>query len=81
MSTRQSLSRVTRCAQSYRTFHATVAARETPLQRQTEVKQQSEELTGSAKLLAEALEAEAEEARNPKRRRRFVVDRAVDDSP
>jgi hypothetical protein len=81
MSARLAVTRLARCAQPRRAFHATGVAPETQLPRSTDLKQQSEELTGSAKLLAEALEEEAEEARNPQKRRRTVADRAADDSP
>lgn len=81
MSARLTVTRIVRCAQPRRAFHATVVAPEAQHQRQTDLKQASEELTGSAKLLAEALEEEAEEARNPQKRRRTALDRAADDSP
>jgi hypothetical protein len=81
MSARPAVTRLARCAQPRRAFHASVVAPDTQHQRQTGVKHQPEELTGSAKLLAEALEEEAEEARNPQKKRRTVADRAADDSP
>lgn len=84
MSSRQPAIRLARCAQQVRTLHTTLASRNTlhQLERQPETKQQTVELTGSAKLLAEALVEEEEEARKPKRRRqRTAVDRIADDSP
>lgn len=81
MAARHTLLRVTRSAQRYRAFHTTALACESPIQQQPDVKHEPRELTGSAKLLAEALEEEAAEAENPSRRRRTVADRAVDDSP
>lgn len=81
MAARQTLLRVTRSAQPYRAFHTTALVCDSTIQQQPDVKHEPKELTGSAKLLAEALQEEAEEARNPSRRRRTVADRAVDDSP
>jgi predicted Holliday junction resolvase-like endonuclease len=82
MSARQPPIRLVRCIQQVRTLHTTLASRNTQIQRRLQTKQQTEELTGSAKLLAEALAEEEEEARKPKRRRqRTAVDRIADDSP
>lgn len=82
MSALQPLLRLKRCAQHVRALHTTLVQHEAQLQRRQETKPQSDELTGSAKLLAEALAEEEEEARNPKRRRRSsAVDRIADDSP
>lgn len=82
MSARTPVIRLARCVQQVRSLHTTLASHNTQLQRRPEPKQESEELTGSAKLLAEALAEEEEEARNSKRRRRrTAVDRIADDSP
>ncbi|KAJ9099355.1 hypothetical protein QFC20_005756 [Naganishia adeliensis] len=82
MSARPPAIRLARCVQQVRSLHTTLASHNTQLQRRPEPKHESEELTSSAKLLAEAFAEEEEEARNPKRRRRrTAVDRIADDSP
>jgi hypothetical protein len=82
MAARQPVLRLSKNVRQGRYLHTTLVPNDTQLQRPIETKQQSEELTGSAKLLAEALAEEEEEARNPKRRRRrTAADRMADDSP
>jgi hypothetical protein len=79
-SARQTITQLTiRAGPATRCLHTSVVH----YVQRTKVKEaESEQLTGSAKLLAEALEEEAEEARSSKTRKGYRrTDRLVDDSP
>lgn len=80
-SARQNITQlIIRARPAARCLHTSVVHRNA---QRTKVKEaESEQLTGSAKLLAEALEEEAEEASSSKTRKGYRrTDRLVDDSP